>query len=190
MLMLQDFGNYNNEIIWEWNKGEIYPKVINHIGVSVSNVDDAVCWYRDKLGFNVIRGPIDISDGCCSTGKVFSRLFGQRFKKARAAWLSSGNQVGLELIEFIDPKAEERSDSSEYWKTGFSHICITDPNIEELCKIICNSGGEKLGEIQTVDEKKSRRLVYCKDPFDNITEIFTHSYEQFNANQIETPSHV
>ena len=140
--------------MWEWNMVEIYPKVISHIAVSVSNVDDAVRWYRDKLGFNVIKGPIDIPDDSPSTGKVFSHLFGPRFKEARVAWLSSGNQVGFELIQFIDPKAEERSDSSEYWKTGLSHICITDPNIEELCDIIRNSGGQKLGDIQTVDEKK------------------------------------
>jgi catechol 2,3-dioxygenase-like lactoylglutathione lyase family enzyme len=187
--MLQDSGNYNNEFIWEWNMVEIYPKVIHHIGVSVSKVDDAVRWYQDMLGFNVIKGPIDIPDDSPSTGIVFSRLFGPKFKKARAAWLSSGNQVGFELFQFIDPKAEERSDSSEYWKIGFSHICITDPNIEELCNMICSSGGEKLGDIQTVDEKKSHRLVYCKDPFDNIIEIFTHSYEQFNANQIENPGY-
>lgn len=55
----------------------------------------------------------------------------------RIVWSSSGNQVGFEIFEYIDPKAERRiNDNFEYWKSGFFHICITDPNIEEYCKKI------------------------------------------------------
>ena len=51
----------------------------------------------------------------------------------RIVWSSSGNQVGFEIFEYIDPKAEGRiNDNYEYWKSGFFHICITDSNIEEL----------------------------------------------------------
>ena len=60
----------------------------------------------------------------------------------KMAWLSSANQVGFEIFEYIDPKAERRLHNFEYWKSGFIHICITDPNIEELCKKISEENNE------------------------------------------------
>ena len=46
------------------------------------------------------------------------------------AWLSSGNGVGFEIFEYVEPKAQIHPENFEYWKSGFTHICITDPNIE------------------------------------------------------------
>jgi hypothetical protein len=38
----------------------------------------------------------------------------------RIVWSSSGNQVGFEIFEYIDPKAERRiNDNFEYWNSGF-----------------------------------------------------------------------
>jgi hypothetical protein len=34
----------------------------------------------------------------------------------------------FEVFEFVDPKEEQRENNFEYWKTGFFHIGITDPN--------------------------------------------------------------
>ena len=66
---------------------------------------------------------------------VVKDIHGPDFKKMRMVWLNSGNQVGVEIFEFLDPKAEKRiNDNFEYWKSGFFHICITDPNIEKLCR--------------------------------------------------------
>ena len=77
------------------------------------------------------------------TGSAVKDIHGPRLKKMKMAWLSSANQVGFEIFEYIDPKAERRLDNFEYWKSGFIHICITDPNIEELCKKISESGGKQ-----------------------------------------------
>jgi catechol 2,3-dioxygenase-like lactoylglutathione lyase family enzyme len=38
----------------------VYPKTINHIAVSVTNLDKAVKWYQEVIGFNVINGPVEI----------------------------------------------------------------------------------------------------------------------------------
>ena len=71
---------------------------------------------------------------------MFQDIFGQQFKKLRLAHFSFGNKVGFEIFEFIEPKEENRQINFEYWKTGFFHICITDPNIEELTKSIVENG--------------------------------------------------
>ncbi len=160
-----------------------YPKVINHIGVSVIGLNRAVSWYEEVLGFTVLRREMIKVENSSLASSNFKKIFGTNFKRVNVVWLSSGNSVGFELFEFEDPEAEQRANNFEYWKSGVFHICITDPNIEMLCKKITDSGGRQLTNILHVNNSKPHhKLAYCQDPFGNIIEIFTHSYEQFIAN--------
>lgn len=155
----------------------VYPRTINHIAVSVTDLDKAVKWYKEVFGFTV-NGPIEFEADDSSLGIAARDIHGPNFRKMRMAWLSSGNQVGFEMFEYIDPKAERRIDNFEYWKSGFFHICVTDPNIEELCKRISDSGGRQRSRIWDVDPDKGYKIAFCEDPFGNVIEIYTHSYEQ------------
>ena len=54
---------------------------------------------------------------------VAKGIHGPNSKKMRMVWLGSGNQVGIEIFEYLDPKAERRiNDNLDYWKSGFSHL--------------------------------------------------------------------
>ena len=86
--------------------------------------------------------------------------------------------MGLKIFEYVEPRAERRTDNFEYWKSGFIHICVTDPDIEWLCKKISESGGRQRSKIWEVVPDKGIRIVFCEDPFGNIIEIYDHSYEQ------------
>ena len=157
----------------------VYPKTINHIAVSVTNLDKAVKWYQEVFGFNVINGPVEIVADDSALGMVVKDIHGANFKKMRVVWLSSGNQVGIEIFEYLDPKAERRiNDNYEYWKSGFFHICVTDPNIEELCTKISETGGKQRSKIWDIAPNKGHKIAFCEDPFGNVIEIYTHGYEQ------------
>jgi catechol 2,3-dioxygenase-like lactoylglutathione lyase family enzyme len=156
----------------------IYPKTINHIAVSVPDLDKAVKWYQEVFGFTVVNGPVEFKADDSSLGMATKDIHGSSFKKMRMVWLSSGNQVGFEVFEYIDPKSERRTNNFEYWKSGFLHICITDPNIEELCKKISDSGGRQRSKIWNIVSDKGYKIAFCEDPFGNVIEIYTNSYEQ------------
>lgn len=156
----------------------VYPRSINHIAVSVTDLNRAVKWYKEVFGFTVVNGPVEFEADDSSLGIAARDIHGPNFRKMRMVWLSSGNQVGFEMFEYIDPKAERRIDNFEYWKSGFFHICVTDPNIEELCKRISDSGGRQRSRIWDVDPDKGYKIAFCEDPFGNVIEIYTHSYEQ------------
>jgi hypothetical protein len=83
----------------------------------------------------------------------------------RMAWLSSANQVGFEIIEYVEPKAERRSDNFEYWKSGNIHICITDPDIEGICKRISENGGRQRTEIWEIVPDKGYKIAFCGRSF-------------------------
>jgi catechol 2,3-dioxygenase-like lactoylglutathione lyase family enzyme len=160
------------------SSSNVYPKIINHIAVSVPSLDEAVIWYREVLGFTTVKQTEEFVVDDSLIGMAVKDIHGPRLKKMRMAWLSSANQIGFEIIEYIEPKAERRLDNFEYWKSGFIHICITDPNIEELCKRITESGGKQRSKIWEIVPDKGYKIAFCEDPFGNVIEIYDHSYEQ------------
>lgn len=157
----------------------IYPKILNHVAVSVPDLNRAVKWYKEVLGFTVIKEPIEFVADDSLKGLAIKDIHGPSLKKMRVVFLSSANQVGFEIFEYIEPKAERRmEDNFEYWKSGFTHICITDPDIEGLCKKISETGGTQRTKVWEIVPEKGYRIAFCEDPFGNIIEIFSHSYEQ------------
>ena len=161
-----------------------YPKAINHIAISVPNLDNAMTWYRGVLGFTVIRGPTELSADDPKVGNALLDIFGPQFKKLRIVWLSSGNNIGFEIFEFIGPKQETEIPQTPYWRGGMIHYSITDPNIEELVMKISETGGKQLTKIWEINPQKHHKLAFCADPYGNTIEIYSHSFEQFHANVV------
>ena len=70
----------------------------------------------------------------------------------------------------------------EFWKTGIFHICVTDPEIELLAERIGKTGGRQRSKVWKLWPDKPYRVCYCEDPWGNVVEISSHSYEQTWAN--------
>jgi catechol 2,3-dioxygenase-like lactoylglutathione lyase family enzyme len=161
-----------------------FSRAINHVGISVTNLEKAIEFYTSTFGFKVLKeARIDTDDAYSPGAIIFKDIFEGRLKTVNAAWLESDNGVGLEIFEFVDPKAEPLLDPFENWKKRFSHICITDFEIDELIKKIEDNGGRKHMDIHFPTKDKEYRLVYCIDPFGNFIEIFTHDFNQFITHQ-------
>lgn len=64
----------------------------------------------------------------------------------------------------IEPKAGRRTNNFEYWKSGFIHICITDPNIEGLCKKISETGGKQGSKVWEIVPDKGYKIAFFEDP--------------------------
>ena len=151
---------------------------INHVAISVPDLKEAVNWYTEVCGFTVVKQATEFVADDSLKGKAVKDIHGPSLKKMRMAWLSSADQVGSKIIEYVEPKEERRPDNFDYWKSGIIHICTTDPTIEELCMRITETGGKQRTEIWEIVPNKGYMIVICQDPFGNIIEIFDHSYEQ------------
>lgn len=87
--------------------------------------------------------------------------------------MTSANGIGIEVFASMEPPQshgvlEERS----------IHICITEPDIDGLVARIIATGGRQLSKIwQDRVDQPTYRMAYCTDPFNNVIEIATHSYE-------------
>ena len=170
---------------------------VNHVAVTVTDIRRAMEWYRDILGMTILCEPVLVSasgtnertgDSPEGSGTdpylagVVKRVFGPKMQKFLICHMASANGVGIELFQFLDPQSARREDNFEYWKTGYFHISITDLNVVELAGKIAANGGRKRTEVMELFQGSGKQICFCEDPFGNIIEIYSHSYEQFWAN--------
>ena len=68
----------------------VYPKIktINHIAVSVPDLDKAIKWYKEVFGFKVVRGPVEFEADDSQMGMAAKDIHGSDFMKMRMVRLS------------------------------------------------------------------------------------------------------
>ena len=154
------------------------PSRINHVAISETNLEHAVKWYQKVLGFRLIGRPIEFVTDNSVADNALKRYSRRILKKMRMSWLLSENHVDLEIVEYIEPRSQRRHNNFEYWKSGITHICITDPKIEELFGNISNQGGKQRRGIWEIVPLKGYKIAFCEDPFGNVIEVCSNSYEE------------
>jgi lactoylglutathione lyase family protein len=153
-----------------------YPRSFSHIGLSVPNIEEAVNFYTEVLGWYVIMEPSDVIEDDSPIGQMCTDVFGEGWGQFKIAHLATSDKIGIELFEF--PNNEAPENNFEYWKTGIFHFCVQDPDIEGLVeKIIAHGGKQRMPIREYYPNEKPYKMVYCEDPFGNLIEIYTHSYE-------------
>lgn len=156
---------------------------LNHVGVSVPDIDAAIQWYSRLFGFVLIAEPAEVVRDGSHFGNLASNITGDRFEGMKIAHMVTGDGVGFELFEFTGPKHQRRDDTMEYWKNGFFHIAITDPDVNGKVAEIVENGGLQRSDVWELFPGEGVLVCYCEDPFGNVIEIVSHRYEQMLANR-------
>jgi len=98
---------------------------LRHIGIVVSNLDNAIDLYTNYLGLTV-KG---IYNGL--NGEYQDRLVGINNVNMRVAILSMNDNNRIELLEYISPRGNKR-DPLLSNNIGASHFAISVENIDDL----------------------------------------------------------
>ncbi len=153
-----------------------YPRNFSHIGLSVPNLEQAISFYSEVMGWYIIMKPSDVVEDDSPIGVMCTDVFGAGWEKFRIAHMATGDRVGIELFEF--PNNEQPENNFEFWKTGIFHYAIQDPDIEGMVeKIVAHGGKQRMPIREYYPGEKPYRMVYCEDPFGNLVELYSHSYE-------------
>lgn len=83
-----------------------------------------------------------------------------------------GNDVGLEIFEFIKPKyhgSKNLFDKESWTRGGYFHIAITAVDPAQLATSIVEKGGKQVGPLCSLPN--GQKAVYVKDPWGNVVEI-------------------
>ena len=153
-----------------------FPRTFSHIGLSVPDLEKAVQFYTEVMGWYVIMPPTEVHSDDSAIGVMCDDVFGKGWESLKIAHLSTGDKIGVELFQFRNQTDPENN--FEYWKTGIFHFCVQDPDVEGLVeKIVAWGGKQRMPVREYYPGEKPYRMVYCEDPFGNIIEIYSHSYE-------------
>lgn len=153
------------------------PVSFSHIGITVPDLDRAVEFYTKALGLYLIMPPTMIKHDESAIGVMCDDVFGEGWGSFRIAHLSTNDGIGVELFEF--PKTEPETGPFEYWRPRLFHFCVQDPDLENRIKLIEQYGGkQRMKQVRHYfPGEKPYRMIYCEDPFGNIVELYSHSYE-------------
>ncbi|KAI9146805.1 hypothetical protein HJFPF1_13373 [Paramyrothecium foliicola] len=156
---------------------QTFSRPCNHVAVSVPDVEAAVTWYTKVFGFQVIGGRIlHIKRSEQPKSPIFA-IYGESLNEVRMAYMSTGNGVGFEVFEFVDPTFKANDVDFEYNRAGFFHICLTDPHPNTLAETVVTNGGTRIGVTVQV-ARGNATCMYVKDPWGNVIEILDISFDQ------------
>lgn len=136
---------------------------IFHTGVTVSNLDRSVAFYRDVLGFELITEPTEVF-----SGEELSEGVGVPGASLRLAIFKVGEGT-LELLEYITPKSPVDRPMPPN-TLGAMHVAFCVKNIEETVKELEAKGIRFRTPPNVVDDGplKGWKWAYFSDP-DGIT---------------------
>ena len=143
-----------------------------HIGVTVSDMDRSIAFYRDVLGLK-FTGELLMQDAATD------RLFARPGVKARVAYLCGTDDIAgppVELIAFVDENgADPQKAPAQLTRIGISEICFEVSDIDAVYRKLVHAGVECLSEPQTFDFTGDgfgrSKAIYFRDPDGIILEL-------------------
>jgi catechol 2,3-dioxygenase-like lactoylglutathione lyase family enzyme len=129
----------------------------DHTGITVSNLERSLAFWRDVLGFELSHRPHQ-------SGKLASEITGVAGAEISIAVLK-GYGHKIELLEYLSPADRKRIDLKPC-DVGSVHVAFTVDNLDAIMNSIAASGWKAAGKPQTitVGPNTGKRVVYVRDP--------------------------
>ena len=139
---------------------------IHHTGLTVSDLDRSLAFWRDALGMEVVMQ--QEKQGGYLEAIVCEH--GAHVHMAHLAFEPDGPRI--ELFQYLAPsggKAELRPAD-----VGFSHVCVLCDDVEVLLARLVEAGGRPFTDVIEVDTGANAggRCVYLRDPDGHVVELF------------------
>ena len=135
---------------------------IEHIGLSVSDLDRSIAFYCKNLNCEVIR----IIEG--NPNSLLGKVVGMPDCVARIAHLKSGPNM-LELFEYLEPRGREIPDDHNQADHGFVHAGFRSSDVRGDYVKLKNEGVEFISE--PVEFRKDVWICYFHGPDHEICEL-------------------
>ncbi|MET7393751.1 VOC family protein [Dactylosporangium sp. NPDC005572] len=148
---------------------------VNHVGVTVGNLDQAIEFYTRVFELELLVGAETASRQTPGADRR-AEVFGARWGRMRLAHLADANGTGVELFEFIEPAMVVPEEHFDYWRMGLSHLAFTVEDLEGTLAAFEAAGGTVRTGIHTV--RPGCRICYCRDPWGNAIELSTGTYPE------------
>ena len=130
----------------------------DHTGITVSNVERSLAFWRDVLGF-------ELSHTTHQSSKMAGEITGVAGAEIKIAVVKAPGGHKVELLEYLAPPDRKRVDLRPC-DVGSVHIALTVDDLEAVLQKIGASGWKAAGKPQTLTTgpNAGKRVVYVYDP--------------------------
>lgn len=137
-----------------------------HTGLTVSDLDRALRFWRDGLGMEVVMQQE-------KQGGYLEEIVvepGAHVRMAHLAFPGGGHVI--ELFQYLEPR--RHTVQTRPADVGFKHVCVTCDDIDALCNRMVAHGGRPFTPPIVVDTGANAggRCLYMHDPDGHVLELF------------------
>lgn len=159
---------------------------MNHIGIMVGDMDQAVEFYTKALGLEIVMNntPV-IEERETAIGRMCIAVFGEGFKGFNIAHLLTSDGIGVELFEM---KERQERHVVDFSRIGIFHFCLQTDDFAGVIEKVEQYGGKVRMDIMRYhpeDDSKPAQMIYLEDPFGNLFELYSHTYAETYASDYE-----
>jgi catechol 2,3-dioxygenase-like lactoylglutathione lyase family enzyme len=131
----------------------------DHTGITVSNLERSLAFWRDVLGF-------ELSHTAHQTGEMASEITGVPGAELKLAVLKTPSGHKIELLEYLAPAERKRNVDLRPCDVGSVHVALVVDNLDEILSAIEASGWKAAGKPQTLRSgpNAGKQVVYVRDP--------------------------
>lgn len=136
-------------------------KAIRHMGIVVADLDKAVRFYRDILGFKITR---EMNE----TGEYIDNLLALKGVKVKTVKMAADNGNLIELLYFASHQRNgARKDICDW---GYSHIAFTVEDLDYEYKRL-KGKRIKFNCAPQISPDGKAKVAFCRDPEGNRIEL-------------------
>jgi len=141
----------------------------DHTGITVSNLDRSLAFWRDVLGF-------EPSHTAHQTGEMAKQITGVAGAELKLAVVKAPGGHKIELLEYPAPLERKWNVDLQPCDVGFVHVALIVEDLDPILSAIGTSGWKAAGKPQTLQSgpNAGKRVVYVRDP-DGTTIEFMQS---------------
>ena len=159
---------------------------MNHIGIMVGDMDQAVEFYTQALGLKLVMNNTRvIEERKSAIGRMCVAVFGEGFNEFNIAHLVTSDGIGIELFQML---GHEDKHDLNFKRLGIFHFCLQSDDFDGTIKKVEQLGGKKTMDehrYHPEDDTRPYKMVYLEDPFGNLFELYSHSYEETYSSDYE-----
>ncbi len=140
------------------NTSEFRILSADHTGITVSNLERSLAFWRDVIGF-------EFSHTAHQSGELAKEITGVSGAELKLGVMKAPGGHKIELLEYLAP-ADRKKVNLRPCDVGSMHVALLVNNLDAILERIAVSGWKAAGKPQTLKTgpNAGKRVVYVRDP--------------------------
>ena len=137
----------------------------DHTGITVSNLERSLAFWRDVLGF-------ELSHTAHQTGELAKEITGVAGAEIKLAVLRAPGGHKIELLQYLAPSDRNHAHLRPC-DVGHVHVTLLVDDLDAVLEKISASGWKAAGKPQTLKSgpNAGKRVIYVRDPDGTTIEL-------------------